>query len=56
MKDKIDNLVLNSRLSKLTLALDEALYQSKEETDMWHTLTAMKTILDEEYKEFKMHL
>ena len=56
MHDKVDNLILNSRLAKLSIALDEALYRCEIDTDMWHILNSMHTILEVEYADFKRNL
>lgn len=51
--DKVDKLILNGRLAKLTLVLDEAIYRTKDNTRLWRILSDMKIILAEEYNTFK---
>ena len=56
MQDKVNNLILNSRLAKLSIALEEALYRCEIDSDMWHILNNMNTILKIEYDDFKRNL
>lgn len=51
--DKVDNYILDTRLAKLTVSLDETVCRTEVGTDLWYTLVMMQTILAEEYENFK---
>lgn len=53
MLDKVDKYILDTRLAKLTVALDETVHRTEVGSDLWYTLNMMQTILAEEYEIFK---